>query len=126
MDSEEIYQAVRDRYSSASKGTASGKYESTVAASFGYSGEDLLSVPDGANLGLSCGNPLAIAALKEVKCLPIPCSIPLTLFQGETVIDLGSGGGFDVFLAAKKVGPTGRAIGVDMNDVCIILGSVLG
>jgi hypothetical protein len=66
MDSAEIYQAVKNRYSDASKGTADGKYESRVAASFGYSEEDLLNVPHGANLGLSCGNPLAIAALKEV------------------------------------------------------------
>ncbi|MFA6250414.1 MAG: arsenite methyltransferase [Candidatus Shapirobacteria bacterium] len=66
----------------------------------GYSQEEMSSVPDGANLGLGCGNPTAIASLQ----------------QGEVVLDLGSGTGFDVFLAAKKVGKMGRAIGVDMTD----------
>jgi ubiquinone/menaquinone biosynthesis C-methylase UbiE len=65
----------------------------------GYTSDDLAVLPDGANMGLSCGNPTAIAALKP----------------GETVLDLGAGGGFDVFIAARKVGPTGRAIGVDMT-----------
>ena len=65
----------------------------------GYSIEELNAVPDGANLGLGCGNPQAIAALKE----------------GETVLDLGAGGGFDCFLAARQVGPAGRVIGVDMT-----------
>lgn len=67
--------------------------------SLGYTEGDLAAVPDGANLGLGCGNPNAIAALT----------------QGETVLDLGSGGGFDCFLAARAVGPTGRVIGVDMT-----------
>ncbi|KAH8688900.1 S-adenosyl-L-methionine-dependent methyltransferase [Phaeosphaeriaceae sp. PMI808] len=74
-------------------------YSSAIAQAFGYTEEELNSIPRDANLGLSCGNPLAIASLRE----------------GETVIDLGSGAGFDVFLSAKKVGPKGRAIGVDMN-----------
>jgi SAM-dependent methyltransferase len=65
----------------------------------GYSAEDLASVPEGANMGLGCGNPQAIAGLRE----------------GETVLDLGAGGGFDCFLAAKRVGPTGHVIGVDMT-----------
>jgi SAM-dependent methyltransferase len=65
----------------------------------GYSEEDLAAVPDGANLGLGCGNPQAIASLGE----------------GETVLDLGSGAGFDAFLAARQVGPRGRVIGVDMT-----------
>ena len=65
----------------------------------GYSNEDLASTPEGANMGLGCGNPVALASLKP----------------GETVVDLGSGGGFDCFLAAKQVGPTGRVIGVDMT-----------
>jgi len=65
----------------------------------GYSKEDRDSVPEGANLGLGCGNPVALATLKP----------------GETVVDLGSGGGFDSFLAAKKVGETGQIIGVDMT-----------
>ena len=74
---------------------------STEATSkqIGYSDEDINTVPDGANLGLGCGNPVAIASLKE----------------GDTVLDLGSGAGFDCFLAAKKVGPRGRVIGVDMT-----------
>lgn len=99
MASSAIYDAVRSHYSTASKGTSDGKYENTVAKAFGYSEEELLSIPEGSNLGLSCGNPLALAALRE----------------GETSLDLGSGAGFDVFLAAKKVGPSGLAIGVDMN-----------
>jgi len=66
----------------------------------GYSDDEMTTVPDGANLGLGCGNPTAIASLKE----------------GDIVLDLGSGAGFDVFLAAKKIGNTGKAIGVDMTD----------
>ena len=65
----------------------------------GYSPEELRIAPEGANMGLGCGNPLAIASLQP----------------GETVVDLGSGGGFDCFLAARKVGETGRVIGVDMT-----------
>ena len=70
------------------------------SAKLGYSDEELSNVPEGANLGLGCGNPRAIAGLQ----------------QGETVLDLGSGGGFDCFLAAKQVGRTGRVIGVDMTS----------
>jgi SAM-dependent methyltransferase len=70
-----------------------------LARHIGYSAEELAGLPDGANMGLSCGNPNALAALKP----------------GEVVLDLGSGGGFDVFIAGKKVGATGRAIGVDMT-----------
>ncbi|WP_421909602.1 arsenite methyltransferase [Methanolacinia petrolearia] len=65
----------------------------------GYSGDEISEVPEGANLGLGCGNPVAIASLKE----------------GETVLDLGSGPGFDCFLAANRVGKSGRVIGVDMT-----------
>jgi SAM-dependent methyltransferase len=70
-----------------------------LATSIGYSAAELAALPAGANLGLSCGNPTAVAALAP----------------GEVVVDLGSGGGFDVFLAGPRVGPTGRAIGVDMT-----------
>ena len=66
----------------------------------GYSEDEMNEVPDDSNLGLGCGNPTAIASLKE----------------GDIVLDLGSGAGFDVFLAAKKIGSTGKAIGVDMTD----------
>jgi arsenite methyltransferase len=69
----------------------------------GYTAEDVGGVPQGANLGLGCGNPQAIAALRP----------------GETVLDLGSGAGFDCFLAAKQVGPTGRILGVDMTPAMI-------
>jgi len=69
------------------------------SSQMGYSDEELTSVPEGANLGLGCGNPQAIAALKP----------------GETVLDLGSGAGFDSFLAARQVGEKGRVIGVDMT-----------
>lgn len=70
-----------------------------ASLALGYSSEDLAAVPEGANMGLGCGNPQAIAALKA----------------GETVLDLGAGGGFDCLLAAKQVGPSGRVIGVDMT-----------
>jgi arsenite methyltransferase len=70
-----------------------------LASAIGYSQQELAAAPDGANMGLSCGNPTAIASLKP----------------GETVLDLGSGGGFDCFVAGPKVGPTGRIIGVDMT-----------
>ena len=76
-----------------------------VAAAFGYSADELGAVPDGANLGLSCGNPTATANLRA----------------GETVVDLGSGGGLDVFLAAKAVGTEGRAIGIDMSPDMLAL-----
>ncbi len=71
----------------------------TLAREIGYSDSELATVPEGADMGLSCGNPTAFASLKP----------------GEVVLDLGSGGGFDVFIAAQKVGTTGRAIGVDMT-----------
>ncbi len=70
-----------------------------VSKSIGYSDDDIGAVPEGANLGLGCGNPIALASLKE----------------GETVLDLGSGAGFDCFLAANKVGENGKVIGVDMT-----------
>ena len=70
-----------------------------ISRQIGYSDEDMQAVPDGANLGLGCGNPVALASLME----------------GETVVDLGSGPGFDSFLAARRVGQTGHVIGVDMT-----------
>ncbi|VVB88046.1 Putative arsenite methyltransferase [uncultured archaeon] len=70
-----------------------------ISRKIGYCDEELLSVPEGANLGLGCGNPVALASLKE----------------GETVLDLGSGAGFDCFLAAGRVGKKGKVIGVDMT-----------
>lgn len=70
-----------------------------IAKTVGYSSEELAALPEGANMGLSCGNPNALASLQP----------------GEVVLDLGSGGGFDVFIAGKKVGARGRAIGVDMT-----------
>lgn len=80
--------------------------ESTVedtSQALGYSGKDVSTVPEGANMGLGCGNPQTIANLKE----------------GETVLDLGSGGGFDCFLAARQVGDSGYVIGVDMTPEMI-------
>jgi len=74
-----------------------------ISSKLGYSNEELTAVPDGANLGLGCGNPQAIAELQP----------------GEVVLDLGSGGGFDCFLASKQVGNTGRVIGVDMTPEMI-------
>jgi arsenite methyltransferase len=101
MDSTTIYSHVHSRYSATARNNATTDHVKIVAQAFGYSAEDLASIPSASNLGLSCGNPLALASLK----------------QGETVVDLGCGAGFDVFLAARKLGEQGRAIGVDMNSV---------
>ncbi|PVH81874.1 putative UbiE/COQ5 family methyltransferase [Cadophora sp. DSE1049] len=100
-------QAVHDHYSSLARSdpTANTSHALKVASSFGYTPEDLAHIPEGANLGVSCGNPFAIAGIKP----------------GETVIDLGSGGGFDVFQAALKVGPTGLAIGIDSSSDMLAL-----
>lgn len=105
--SESIVEAVRSRYGSVAKSGLSSEQDGAraVAEAFGYSPEELASIPAEANMGLSCGNPTAIAHLRE----------------GETVVDLGSGGGLDVFLAAEKVGPQGRAIGIDMTPEMIDL-----
>ncbi len=80
-----------------------GPSTADVAKQIGYSEEDLKSIPEASSMGLGCGNPVALASLKE----------------GETVLDLGSGGGIDVFLAAEKVGPKGKAIGVDMTEAMV-------
>jgi arsenite methyltransferase len=105
--SEVIEQAVRSRYGAVAVSNLSSDHEGVraVAEAFGYSPQELTSIPAEANMGLSCGNPTATANLRE----------------GETVVDLGSGGGLDVFLAAAKVGPTGRAIGIDMTPEMIEL-----
>jgi len=110
MKAEEIRKAVRDRYGdiAAKAGTcclpAAGccggeSLAENISLGVGYRPEDLQAVPDGANLGLGCGNPVALASLQA----------------GETVVDLGAGAGFDCFLAAKAVGEKGRVIGVDMT-----------
>jgi SAM-dependent methyltransferase len=102
-----IIDAVRSRYAETAKGGLSSEHGGVraVAEAFGYTAEELSSIPAEANMGLSCGNPTATANLRA----------------GETVVDLGSGGGLDVFLAAAKVGPTGRAIGIDMTPEMIEL-----
>ncbi len=101
-NTEEIRQAVRETYRNAAEfGTGCGCDCGTSQNSLklGYSNDDVSAAPEGSNLGLGCGNPKAIASLK----------------QGETVLDLGSGAGFDCFLAAKEVGEEGHVIGVDMT-----------
>ena len=105
--SQNIEEAVRTRYGNVAVAHLSSEQEGVraVAEAFGYSPQELASIPAEANMGLSCGNPIATANLRE----------------GETVVDLGSGGGLDVFLAAAKVGPTGRAIGIDMTPEMIEL-----
>jgi SAM-dependent methyltransferase len=107
MDSAEIKEMVRNRYGSIAAASSSCcapatsccSPEQEKSARMGYSDAELQAVPEGANLGLGCGNPQAIAALRP----------------GEVMIDLGSGAGFDCLLAARQVGPEGRVIGVDMT-----------
>ena len=107
-----VRKLVREGYASIARETSAGccgtgvsccgsapQEAEKLARELGYTVEELRALPEGANMGLSCGNPAALAALKP----------------GETVLDLGSGGGFDVFIAGRKVGKTGRAIGVDMT-----------
>ena len=111
-----LRELVRDGYAKIAAGTANGTCGSGVsccgsaptdanklASKLGYTVAELQALPEGANMGLSCGNPAALAALKP----------------GETVLDLGSGGGFDVFIAGRKVGASGRAIGVDMTPAML-------
>ena len=112
MENEKIKEHVKKRYGEIAKTECSscsssccsssncGPSPQYVAWKLGYSPGDIESVPEDSVLGLGCGNPVALASLKE----------------GETVLDLGSGGGIDVFLASKKVGPEGRVIGVDMTE----------
>ena len=113
---EDIRTVVREKYGEIAEGKRSGccgegdgcgcgcvSGETDVLSAIGYSAEQAAAIPEGADLGLGCGNPLAYAAARP----------------GETVLDLGSGAGIDCFLAAREVGPTGRAIGVDMTPAMI-------
>ncbi len=104
MDSK-ITDAVRANYASVAMSRLSSHHEGvrTVAQAFGYTPEDLASIPAESNMGLSCGNPTAFASLQS----------------GEVVVDLGCGGGLDVFLAAARVGSAGKAIGIDMTPEMI-------
>src|SRR6478609_2320388 len=105
-EAERVREKVREGYGTIARSGDSccGSRESSCGATgaeglakhVGYSAEELSALPEGANMGLSCGNPTALASLRP----------------GETVLDLGAGAGFDVFIAGRKVGPTGRAIGV--------------
>src|SRR5512136_1409366 len=111
MKEENVKKIVRKRYAKAAKNKGSGcgcapsasccsaPTDEQVSKVIGYSEDEMNAVPEGANLGLGCGNPTALASLKE----------------GERVLDLGSGGGFDCFLAAQRVGQSGKVIGVDMT-----------
>lgn len=110
MKQDDVKKVVRDKYGKIASQQSSccppsspcscgDSSASVLSKNIGYSDEELAAVPEGANLGLGCGNPLALASLKP----------------GETVIDLGSGAGFDCFLAAQKVGDSGKVIGVDMT-----------
>ena len=114
MDEKTIKEVVKEGYGKIAKqgssccGPANPCCGSTdqaqdISRNIGYSNEELKSVPEGANLGLGCGNPVALASLRE----------------GETVLDLGSGAGFDCFLAANRVGKNGKVIGVDMTSEMI-------
>jgi SAM-dependent methyltransferase len=102
---EQLLNSVKSKYGAVAESTLSNDHAGVqaVAEAFGYSAEELTSIPAGANMGLSCGNPTATAHLRS----------------GEVVVDLGSGGGLDVFLASKMVGPEGRAIGIDMTTAMI-------
>ena len=102
MRQREIKNYVKKRYGEVAQQRTASCCGSTAdrARDIGYSKKDLESIPESSNMGLGCGNPVAMASLKE----------------GETVLDLGSGGGIDVFLAAKRVGAKGKVIGVDMTE----------
>jgi len=101
----DITEAVKSKYGAVAASGLSSDHDGVraVAEAFGYSAAELAAIPAEANMGLSCGNPTATANLRP----------------GEVVVDLGSGGGLDVFLAAEKVGPAGRAIGIDMTPEMI-------
>ncbi len=101
MDKKTTLEGVRGQYSEVALSQLSNDSSAvrSIALAFGYSEQELASLPTQANMGVSCGNPLALASVAE----------------GEVVLDLGCGGGMDLFLAAQRVGPTGKAIGVDMT-----------
>ena len=103
--SEQLLNSVKAKYGAVAASSLTNAHAGVqaIAEAFGYTEEELTSIPAAANMGLSCGNPIATAHLKP----------------GEVVVDLGSGGGLDVFLAASKVGPQGRAIGIDMTQAMI-------
>src|SRR6187549_1003213 len=105
--SESVVEQVRAKYAAVAASGLSNDHAgvAAVAEAFGYTPDELAALPAEANMGLSCGNPTATANLKP----------------GEVVVDLGCGGGLDVFLAAAKVGPTGRAIGIDMTPEMLAL-----
>ena len=119
IEQDEIRQSVRNAYSEVATASDNGdscgegasccgvseeaQINSLISTRLGYSQQNLDSVPDGADMGLGCGNPAAIASLQA----------------GESVLDLGSGGGFDAFLAAQEVGDTGRVIGIDMTPAML-------
>src|SRR5260370_21079820 len=101
----EITEQVGSKYAAVAGSKLSSEHAGVraVAQAFGYSPEELASIPAEANMGLSCGNPTAFARLRP----------------GETVVDLGCGGGLDILLASPKVGPTGRAICIDITPEMI-------
>ena len=99
----ERYGAIATQARSGCCGSSPNQGAAEIATRIGYQEADTAAVPEGANLGLGCGNPLALAGI-----------VP-----GETVLDLGSGAGFDAFLASPRVGPTGKVIGVDMTPEMI-------
>ena len=103
--SEQLLDSVKSKYGAVAESTLSNHDAGVqaVAEAFGYTAEELTSIPADANMGLSCGNPTATAHIRP----------------GEVIVDLGSGGGLDVFLASKMVGPQGRAIGIDMTTAMI-------
>ena len=100
-----VLESVKSKYGTVAESKLSNNHAGVqaVAEAFGYSAEELTSIPAEANMGLSCGNPTATAHIRP----------------GEVVVDLGSGGGLDVFLASKMVGPEGRAIGIDMTPAML-------
>lgn len=102
----EVKEAVKDQFGAMARVDSSSCQSAAkaVAGEFGYTDDQLASIPDEANMGVSCGNPTAMSSLQP----------------GEVVLDLGCGGGLDVLLAAQKVGPTGKAIGVDMTEDMIL------